>query len=123
MHLGVNLRKAFLSGVMEPDDEAEELGERKYHRVDTLVHDFCKLFGRTGVPEYASGVVSFPYFLELETSTRVIPNHFSKSLHITASELNQSWCVCSTCGFMKPDKMSLSGIVWLPGYGPLKIHL
>ena len=51
MHLGVNLRKAFLSGVMEPDDEAEELGERKYHRVDTLVHDFCKLFGRTGVPE------------------------------------------------------------------------
>ena len=54
---------------------------------------------------------------------RVIPNHFSKSLHITASELNQSWCVCSTCGFMKPDKMSLSCIVWLPGYGPLKIHL
>ena len=69
MHLGVNLRKAFLSGVMEPDDEAEELCERKYHRVDTLVHEFCKLFGRTGVPEYASGVVSFPDFLELETCT------------------------------------------------------
>lgn len=49
MHLGVNLRKVFLSGTLEPD-EAEEPGERKYHRVDTLVHEFCKLFGRTGVP-------------------------------------------------------------------------
>ena len=37
VHLGVNLRKAFLSGTMESDDEA---GERKYHRVDTLVHEF-----------------------------------------------------------------------------------
>ena len=67
MHLGVNLRKAFLSGTMEPD-EAEAPSERKYHRVDTFVHEFCKLFGRTGVPEYASGVVSFPDFLELKTS-------------------------------------------------------
>lgn len=49
---------------LEPDYETEEPGERKYHRVD-MVHEFCKLFGRTGVPEYASGVVSFPDFLEL----------------------------------------------------------
>ena len=62
MHLGVNLRKAFLSGT----DEIGKPSERKYHRVDALVHE---LFGRTGVPEYASGVVSFPDFLELKTRT------------------------------------------------------
>ena len=65
MHLGVNLRKAFLSGT----DEIGKPSERKYHRVDALVHEFCKLFGRTGVPEYASGVVSFPDFLEFKTRT------------------------------------------------------
>ena len=69
MHLGVNLRKAFLVGILESDDEDMGAGERKYHKVDTLVHEFCKLFGRTGVPEYASGVVSFPDFLELKIST------------------------------------------------------
>ena len=68
MHLGVNLRKAFLSGTMECDDEVEE-HEQKYHRVDTLVHEFCKLFGTTGVPEYTSGMLSFPDFLELKTSS------------------------------------------------------
>ena len=51
MHLGVSLRKVFLSGTMEFNDEVEELNEQKYHKVDTLLHEFCKLFGRTGVPE------------------------------------------------------------------------
>lgn len=68
MHLGVNLRKAFLSGTMESDGESEE-SNRNYHRVDTQVHEFCKLFGRTGVPEYTTGVLSFPDFLELKAST------------------------------------------------------
>ena len=54
---------------------------------------------------------------------RVIPNQFNKSLHMTPSELDQSWYACSTCGFMKPDKILLSGVVWLPGYGPLKMSL
>lgn len=69
MHLGVNLRKAFLNGTMECDDFEVEEPERKYHRVDTLVHEFCKLFGRTGVPEYTSEVLSFPDFLELKISS------------------------------------------------------
>lgn len=60
MHLGVNLRKAFLSGTME---------DERYHRTDTFVHEFCKLFGKTGGPEYAHGVLSFPDFLELQIST------------------------------------------------------
>ena len=62
MHLGVNLRKAFFIGILESDNEDVGPGERKYHKVDSLVHEFCKVFGTTGVPEYASGVVSFPDF-------------------------------------------------------------
>lgn len=61
MHLGVNLRKAFLSGTMESQNE-------RYHRVDSLVHEFCKLFGNKGCPEYACGVLSFPDFLKLQIS-------------------------------------------------------
>ena len=63
MHLGVNLRKAFLSGTIKTRQ-----GER-YHRVDSFIHGFCKLFGKTGGPEYACGVLSFPDFLELQIST------------------------------------------------------
>ena len=40
----------------------------RHHRVDTFVHEFCKLFGRSGGPEYACGVLSFPDFLELKVS-------------------------------------------------------
>ena len=55
-------------------------GERKYHRVDTLVHEFC----RTGVPEYASGVVSFPDFFELKTSTS---NNDDRAYYQTCSKV------------------------------------
>ena len=65
MHLGANLRKAFLNGLVDIDDDSE----RRYHRVDTLVHEFCKLFGKSGVPEYCLGVVSFPEFLEVKISS------------------------------------------------------
>lgn len=63
MHLGVNLRKAFLSGLDTSESSADQ--SRKYHRVDSLVHEFCKLFGQHGTPEYTCGVQSFPDFLEL----------------------------------------------------------
>ena len=36
----------------------------RYYQVNIFVHEFCKLFAKTG-PEYASGAVSFPDFLEL----------------------------------------------------------
>lgn len=60
MHLGVNLRKAFLTAL-----DSEDAQCRKYNCVDTLVHEFCKLFGAHRVPEYACGGQSFPYFLAL----------------------------------------------------------
>ena len=53
----------------------------------------------------------------------VIPNQFSKSLQVTPSELDETWFVSSACGFMKPDKMLLSYVVWLPDYSPSKIQL
>ena len=64
MHLGVNLRKAFLSGLVDIDDDSE----RRYHRIDTLVHEFCKLLGKSGVPEYCLGVASFLEFFKVKIS-------------------------------------------------------
>lgn len=37
----------------------------------------------------------------------VIPNQFSKSLEATDSELEETWCGSSACGFLKPDNISL----------------
>ena len=51
----------------------------------------------------------------------VIPNHFNKSFYMTLSELDETWHVSSTCGFMKPDGVSLLFVVWLLGKGLLNI--
>lgn len=53
MHLGVNLRKAFLS--------VEELVDSP---VNAFVYEFAKLFGTHGVKEYGVGILQFPDFLE-----------------------------------------------------------
>ena len=54
---------------------------------------------------------------------RVIPNQFNKTLQVTHSELDETWFVSITCGLMKPDKVLLSYVVWLPHYSPSKIQL
>ena len=63
MHLGVNLRKAFVAGttknVPTPDG-------RNHSPVDTIVHEFVKLFGSHGTPEYWIGCVDFPDYLTLK---------------------------------------------------------
>ena len=53
----------------------------------------------------------------------VIPNQFSKSLQVTLSELDKTRFLSTTCGFMKPDKILLSYVVWLPDYSPSKVLL
>ena len=53
----------------------------------------------------------------------VNPNHFNKSVYMTLSELDETWCVSSNCGFMKPDEVSPLFIVWLLGKGPLNIQV
>ena len=55
-------------------------------------------------------------YAAVEYCYRVIPNQFSKSLQVTPSELDETWFVSSTCGYMKPDKILLSYVVWLPDY-------
>ena len=64
MYLGINLHKAFLSGIACQSGDLSK--SRKYHPVDTLVHEFCKLFGKHGTPEYGCGVLAFPDFLALK---------------------------------------------------------
>ena len=65
MHLGVNLRKAFLDGIRcLACSDSGTMTQRDHHPVDVVVHEFCKLFGKNGVPEYCLGVLAFPDFLE-----------------------------------------------------------
>ena len=75
MHLGINLRKAFLAGIQPEDTNSSN--SRKYHPVDTFVHEFCKLFGKHGTPEYGCGVQVFPDFLALmmDDSSLTVATH------------------------------------------------
>ena len=64
MHLGVNLRKAFLDGIRCLTTDSC----RDRYALDTIIHEFCKLFSKHGVPEYGHGVLAFPDFLKQSTS-------------------------------------------------------
>ena len=66
MHLGVNLRKAFLDGIRCLTHTATESCRERY-AVDTVIHEFCKLLGKHGVPEYGLGVLAFPDFVQQST--------------------------------------------------------
>ena len=68
MHLGCNLRKAFLDGMK--NGQSNDGSTREYYAVDTFVYEFCKLFGNKGTPEYGSGVLNFPDFLSLMHSKK-----------------------------------------------------
>ena len=98
MHLGVNLRKAFLSGIVS---ELSASGEREYHPIDIFVHEFTKLFGKYGTPEYGLGSISFPDFLALMcTDANEISNPFILSVlrhsHLRASGW-KSFCHSCKC--------------------------
>lgn len=67
MHLAVNLRKAFLSGIVDHSSADSTHGTDGYHPVDCFVHQFCKLFGRHGVPEYSCGA-HFVDFLSMKAT-------------------------------------------------------
>ncbi len=54
MHLGINLRKAFIQRLSSIRLEIHN-GDSESTAVDTFVYEFCKLFGASG-PEYAVGV-------------------------------------------------------------------
>jgi len=69
MHLGVNLRVAFLKGMRMANDREGVDEDSRHDPVDTFVHEFSKLFGSHGVPEYGVGVVNFPDFIEIQAAT------------------------------------------------------
>ncbi len=64
MHLGVNLRKAFV----QASSPANKESSHQYTAVDSFVHEFCKEFGTHGTPEYGAGNVKFPDFLQLKST-------------------------------------------------------
>lgn len=44
--IGVNLCKAFLSGMENQGTSDSSDTSRKYYQVDSFVHEYCKLFGQ-----------------------------------------------------------------------------
>jgi hypothetical protein len=51
-----------------------------------FVHEFCKLFAKTGVPEYACGVLHLPDFLQLQISTtqdQELQSYYQACLNVT----------------------------------------
>ena len=85
MHLGVNLRKAFLNGIVSEDAITDS--SRKYHPVDKLVHEFCKLFGKHGTPEYGSGASDFPDFLAIMIDSNALSDE-SRQYYQACSNVN-----------------------------------
>ena len=71
MHLGVNLCKAFLDGIrsLTSAESTSSPQQHEHHQTDTLVHEFCKLLDKHGVPEYGLGMLSFPDFLKERCSS------------------------------------------------------
>ena len=65
MHLGINLRHAFMQG---SDNVETNSGCRQRFETDITVHEFCKLFGSKGANECGHGVTTFPDFLEVQAN-------------------------------------------------------
>ena len=88
MHLGVNLRKAFLDGTKSHTTNCRDLHTKQHrdcHISDVMVHEFCKLFGSHGVPEYGCGVSSFLTYLQLmeESCTDDKATYFHRCIDIS----------------------------------------
>ena len=68
MHLGANLRKSFIAGShkLSESDKDDGDGERQHNQTDTFIHEFTKLFGQHGVPEYCLGLLHLKDFMQLQ---------------------------------------------------------
>jgi hypothetical protein len=86
MHLGINLRRAFWQGSEHETKSAECTTGRHYFVTDTTVHEFCKVFGTTGVNECGVGVLTFPDFLpvniQTEKSDKLKKDYYEKCTQI-----------------------------------------
>lgn len=83
MHLGVNLRKAFLDGMKAvANGDSNDSQQREHHKSDTFVHEFCKLLGQHGVPEYGHGNLAFPDFLEERSTSSEKASYYQTCLRV-----------------------------------------
>ena len=84
MHLGINLRKAFIGSSRVT--AAENAAAESSNPVDSIVHEFAKLFGSHGTPEYGLGCVQFPDFLSIKANDCTCSQlYYQSCLHITLS--------------------------------------
>ena len=66
MHLGANLRKSFISGIHKLSQSDKDSVEREHNQTDNFIHEFTKLFGQYGVPEYCLGVLQLRDYIQLQ---------------------------------------------------------
>ena len=63
MHLGVNLRKAFLEDLsLVPLDNCSSDSLKEGDQLETFIYKSARVFGKHGGPEYAEGIVQFGDF-------------------------------------------------------------
>ena len=75
MHLGVNLRKAFIESI-------SPILSHQNSAVNTFVHEFTKEFRAHGTPEYCVGNVNFQILLNYSAVTKVPIKFTSNSVWI-----------------------------------------
>ena len=77
MHLGANLRKSFISGIHKLSESDKDSTEREHNQTDHFIHEFTKLFGQHGVPEYCVGVLQLRDYIQLQLEQANDPEKIS----------------------------------------------
>ena len=119
MHLGVNLRKAFLEG-----SETElETGQKRYFETDTFVYEFCKIFGTKGVPEYGIGCTSFQDYLSIQMEAEDDGNYYyEKCIKVKLDRQVGSRYFVSACNAAKAFFLSKAAQEYLMVFGKNKLE-
>jgi hypothetical protein len=115
--LGVNLRKAFLDGIRCLTHTATESCRERY-AVDTVIHEFCKLLGKHGVPEYGLGVLAFPDFLQQSTDPDKV-GYYQICAKIRLDRQVGSRCFVSACN--AGNFFSFAKQLWIFCYTLVKV--
>ena len=79
MHLGANLRKSFISGIHKLSETEKDNAdrEREHNQTDNFIHEFTKLFGQQGVPEYCLGILQLRDYIQLQLEQETDPEKIS----------------------------------------------
>ena len=80
----MQFKKSIFDGIRH--DKQSDSSHGDYHTVDTFVHEFCKLFGCKGVPEYGCGVLAFPDFLKITQKDLKDDSYYHSCSNITLDQ-------------------------------------